>query len=78
MDVPEVRSCLEKEIGYFGGVILEYKVVSAFSDTFSSSCDNLERKVNSLIKLGFKPQGNIQVVKGNVFYNVVQAMIKDG
>lgn len=77
MDLQTLRSCLEKEVGDWGDVIVEYKIAYGWGETFTNARNMLQKEVNNLINLGFKPQGSVQIVKTAVFINAVQAMIKE-
>lgn len=56
---------------------MEYKIAYGWGETFTNAKNMLQKEVNNLINLGFKPQGSVQIVKTAVFINAVQAMIKE-
>lgn len=59
---------------------MEYKIAYGYSSKSSGAClYNLEKQVNDLIALGFKPFGSLQFdcKEKSWIYRAIQAMIKE-
>lgn len=52
MDVQEMWSCLEKEIGNCGVLIVKYKIITVASDSLRDAEWEVANKVNDEIELG--------------------------
>lgn len=80
MDLQTLRSCLEEEVRDWGGVIVKYKIETAYSEFGENvCCEQLEMKVNTSISRGFRPQGSVKVLyqEKKRAYTMFQTMIKE-
>lgn len=68
---------MEKEIGDYGGVILEYRIALGNSLGPQGACFELTESVNRYIQEGYKTVGSIQVVCNRGSYSIFQVMIKE-